>query len=98
MAVAEVAKGQANDLGGGVWKKRLSDNRHRSIILTKSSTFWVYEFLFAKADSDSISAAGLTALRKIAADYADTLTDQLVAQLTKNHGWKEICNAESDEA
>jgi hypothetical protein len=98
VAVAEVAKGQGNDLGGGVWKKRLGDNRHRSIILTKNSQFWVYEFLFAKADSDNVSAEGLPALRKIAADYADTLTDQSVAQLTKNKGWKEICNAESDEA
>lgn len=97
-AVAEVAKGQGNDLGGGVWKKRLSDNRNRSIILTGNSRFWVYEFLFAKADSDNISAAGLTALRKIADDYKDTLTDQLVARLTKDKGWKEICNAESDEA
>ena len=71
VAVAELAKGQGNDLGGGVWKKRLSGNRHRSIVLTKHSKFWVYEFLFAKADSESISTAGLSALRKIAGDYAD---------------------------
>ena len=64
VAVAEVAKGQGNDLGGGVGKKRLSDNRHRSIILTKNSKFWVYEFPFVKADAGSISAAGSFARRK----------------------------------
>ena len=32
-AIREAMKGQADDLGGGVFKKRLSKNRHRSIIL-----------------------------------------------------------------
>src|SRR5882757_5540755 len=98
VAVAEVAKGQGNDLGGGVWKKRLRHNRERSIILTKNSNFRVYEFLFAKADSEAISATGLTALRKIAAGYEKALTDASVARLMKDQGWKEICNAENDEA
>ena len=49
-AVAQVAVGQADDLGGGVFKKRLNDNRHRSIILARSGRFWVYEYLFAKQD------------------------------------------------
>ncbi len=48
MAIDQAIKGQAVDLGGGVFKKRLNENRHRSIILSKSGTFWVYEFLFAK--------------------------------------------------
>ncbi len=47
-AVREVALGQADDLGGGVFKKRLNDNRHRAIILAKSGDFWVYVYLFAK--------------------------------------------------
>lgn len=34
-AMREVMAGQADDLGGGVFKKRLNDNRHRSIILAK---------------------------------------------------------------
>ncbi|TIO91098.1 MAG: type II toxin-antitoxin system RelE/ParE family toxin, partial [Mesorhizobium sp.] len=53
-AIAQVALGQAEDLGGGVFKKRLNDNRHRSIILAKSGRFWVYEYLFAKQDRANI--------------------------------------------
>lgn len=34
-AVRAVMAGQADDLGGGVWKKRLDKNRHRSIVLAK---------------------------------------------------------------
>jgi hypothetical protein len=35
-AIEEVRKGQADDLGGGVFKKRLNKNMHRSIILAKA--------------------------------------------------------------
>jgi hypothetical protein len=34
-AIEEVMKGQAVDLGGGVFKKRLNRNQHRSIILAR---------------------------------------------------------------
>ena len=34
-AIREVIQGQADDLGGGVFKKRLNDNMHRSIVLAK---------------------------------------------------------------
>ena len=34
-AIREVMQGQADDLGGGVFKKRLNKNRHRSIVLAK---------------------------------------------------------------
>ena len=34
-AIQVVIKGQADDLGGGVFKKRLNKNLHRSIILAK---------------------------------------------------------------
>ena len=34
-AIAEVLKGQADDLGGGAFKKRLNRNMHRRIILAK---------------------------------------------------------------
>ena len=38
-AVRQVAAGQADDLGGGVFKKRLNRNEHRAIILTKVGAF-----------------------------------------------------------
>jgi hypothetical protein len=34
-AIADVRKGQADDLGGGVFKKRLDKNRRRGIILMR---------------------------------------------------------------
>ena len=37
-AIGEVIKGQCDDLGGGVYKKRLNKNLHRSILLSKSAT------------------------------------------------------------
>ncbi len=50
-AIRQVMKGQADDLGGGVFKKRLKDNMHRSIILAKAENNWIYEYLFAKKGS-----------------------------------------------
>lgn len=48
-AMQEVAKGQGVDLGGGVWKKRLKENRHRSIILAKGREYWVYRSCLRRA-------------------------------------------------
>lgn len=47
-AIAQARLGQADDLGGGVYKKRLSRNLYRSVILAKGGRFWVYAYLFAK--------------------------------------------------
>lgn len=38
--------GQCDDLGGGVYKKRLSKNLARSIILAKGGQYWIYAYLF----------------------------------------------------
>lgn len=38
-AISQVMQGQADDLGGGVFKKRLNDNMHRSIILAQARRF-----------------------------------------------------------
>ena len=50
-AIQEVLVGQVVDLGGGVYKKRLNKNAHRSLLLAKGGVVWVYQFLFAKKDS-----------------------------------------------
>ena len=50
-AIKQVMQGQADDLGGGVFKKRLNNNKHRSIILAKGGRYWVFSYLFAKKDS-----------------------------------------------
>ncbi|MGA2848617.1 MAG: type II toxin-antitoxin system RelE/ParE family toxin [Terracidiphilus sp.] len=49
-AIRQVMLGQADDLGGGVFKKRLGKNLYRSIIVAQGGQYWVYAYLFAKQD------------------------------------------------
>ena len=43
-AVDQILRGQADSLGGGVYKKRLNANQHRAIILSKLDQWVVFEF------------------------------------------------------
>ncbi|MBK6906421.1 MAG: type II toxin-antitoxin system RelE/ParE family toxin [Rhodocyclaceae bacterium] len=72
-------------------KKRLNDNRHRSIILAKGGRYWVYEYLFAKKDRDNIADDELAAFRTLAKAYAD-LTDKQVERLLQDKDLTEICH------
>ncbi len=74
-----------------MFKKRLNDNRHRSIILAKGGGFWVYEYLFAKQDRDNIDDDELAAFRLLAASY-EKLTDRDISNLIANRKFLEICN------
>jgi hypothetical protein len=69
-AMLEVMKGQGDDLGGGVFKKRLNKNMHRSIIPAKGEKHWVYVYLFAKKDRANIDPDELIEFRKLAQLYA----------------------------
>lgn len=89
-AIAQVLAGQADDLGGGVFKKRLSDNQYRSIILARGQSFWVYQYLFAKQDRANIEDDELKAFRELAKGYA-ALTAEQVAALIAGKDWIEIC-------
>lgn len=89
-AIAQVMAGQADDLGGGVFKKRLHDNDYRSIILAKGRDYWVYEYLFAKKDRANIDEAELKDFRTLAKAYG-SLTAAQVAELVKGKDWIEIC-------
>ena len=53
-AIGEVMKGQADDLGGGVFKKRLNENMHRSIVPARGGQHWIYEYLFAKKTAPTL--------------------------------------------
>ncbi len=64
-AIAEARAGQCDDLGGGVYKKRLNKNRHRSIVLAKGGRLWIYTYLFAKKDRDNIDANELEGFSKV---------------------------------
>lgn len=69
-AVAEVAKGQADELGGGVFKKRLDRNRQRAIILHRAAGWWFFVFMFAKQNRANIDDRELAGFRKLARSYA----------------------------
>ncbi len=71
--IVEVMQGKADDLGGGVFKKKLNKNMHRSIVLAKGGSFWIYELIFAKSDRSNISSRELVVLRDMAQAYAAML-------------------------
>ena len=80
-AIRQVAVGQADDLGGGVFKKRLNDNMHRSIVLAKAGGFWVFAYLFAKKDRANIDDNELLAFRKLAELYRHKTQADLEAEI-----------------
>jgi hypothetical protein len=90
-ALQRVSLGQADDLGGGVFKKRLRKNQYRSIILARAGHFWVYEYLFAKQDRADVEGDELADFRKLVKAYAGLTTHQ-VNQLLRDKDWMEICN------
>jgi hypothetical protein len=91
VAIGQVRSGQADDLGGGVFKKRLDRNRSRSIILAKGRRYWVYAYLFAKKDRANIDEDELKAFRKLADLYARKSDPEIELEL-KAKELVEICN------
>ncbi len=69
VAIRQVMQGQADDLGGGVFKKRLGKNLYRSIIVAKGGRYWVYSYLFAKQDRANIGRDELANFRAFADLY-----------------------------
>ncbi len=88
-AISQVMAGQADDLGGGVFKKRLNKIRHRAIILAKGGQYWVYQYVFAKQDRNNIDDDELAAFRKLAKSYA-ALNELQPAQLILSGDLTEI--------
>lgn len=86
---------RADDLGGGVFKKRLNKNEHRAIILTKARRMWIFEYLFAKKDRANIDDDELAEFRKLAKAY-DRLSEQQLAQMMANRDITEIFVGEED--
>ena len=90
-AIREVVLGQAIDLGGGVFKKRLNRNLHRSIVLAKGGSSWIYVYLFAKKNLSNIEYDELDGFRRLAKSY-ESLTDRQIVQMTTNGELTEICH------
>ena len=84
-------QGQTDDLGGGVFKKRLNDNMHRSIILAKAGKHWIYAYLYAKKDRENITQEELAGFKKLAKDYASAGEDKIAA-LLRDEELQEICH------
>lgn len=95
-AIRQVMAGQADDLGGGVFKKRLNDNMHRSIVLAKGGRYWVYQYLFAKKDRVNIDDDELAAFRLLAKSYAG-LTEAQLKMLVSGGHFAEICHDDKDQ-
>lgn len=90
-AIDQVMQGQADDLGGGVYKKRLNDNMHRSIIVAKAGQHWIYAYLYAKKDRENIAPDELAAFKKLAKDYSSA-GDARIAALLIEKELLEICH------
>jgi hypothetical protein len=87
----ELGEGKGEDLGGNVWKKRLNENRNRSIVATKPGAFWIFVYLFAKNARKNINVDELATFKKLARDYGSAGqagVNALVLALTL----KEICH------
>ncbi|MHB1936754.1 MAG: type II toxin-antitoxin system RelE/ParE family toxin [Acidobacteriaceae bacterium] len=73
-------------LGGGVFKKRLSRNLYRSIIVAKGGRYWIYAYLFAKQDRANIEDDELVAFRQLAVLYAR----KTAAEIAREMQFKEL--------
>ena len=92
-AIMQVVLGRADDLVGGVFKKCLNDNMHRSIVLAKSGEFWVFVYLLAKKDRANIGDDELLEFRRLADLYRHKSKVDLEAEL-KIGVLLEICHGE----
>ena len=92
-AIREVMQGQADDLGGGVFKKRLNKNMHRSIVLAKGGRHWVFAYLFAKKDRANIDDDELADFKKLAQAYG-RMTDTALMSALNQGDLLELCDEE----
>ena len=92
-AIREVMLGQADDLGGGVFKKRLNKNMHRSIVLAKGGRYWIFAYLFAKKDRANIDDDELADFKRLAQAYGRMMDAELRAALNQGD-LLELCDEE----
>jgi len=96
MAMRQVRLGHADDLGGGVFKKRLSKNMYRSIILAKGGRYWVYVYLFAKKDRANIDDDELISFRALANLYAQKANAEIAKEVELRE-LVEICHDKNSQ-
>jgi hypothetical protein len=88
-AVVELSQGLADDLGGGVYKKRLKNNEHRAIILIVCRGNVIFEFGFAKSNRANIDAGELANFKRLSQIY-QRLSQQQLQQLCANGALQEL--------
>lgn len=88
-AITAVKQGKGSDLGGGVYKHRLNQNRDRAIILAKGGEWQFYNFLHAKQYMKNIDLRELAGFRELVKYYA-TLNDEKVKVLINSKELVEI--------
>ena len=92
-SIHEVMQGQADDLGGGVFKKRLNKNMYRSIVLAKGGRHWIFAYLFAKKDRANIDDDELADFKKLAQAYG-RMTDAALMSALNQGDLLELCDEE----
>jgi hypothetical protein len=95
-AIRQVMLGQADDLGGGVYKKRLGKNLYRSIVIARGRRYWVFTYLFAKQDRANIDSDDLAAFRAQAGVYA-LKSDAAIDRDVDSGEIEEICHGGKPE-
>ena len=90
--MAEVMKGQTDDLGGGVFKKSLNRNKHRSIVLARGRRYWfIFTCLPRMTENDELDTFR---------DLADVYAAKTEVEITKELAAKdlvEICHDDKVE-
>lgn len=76
-AGSDLIQGKGINLGGGVWKKRLNKNMHRSIVVEQVADCWFFVYLYAKSDRENIDQAEEAAFKLLATQYAAMHDEQL---------------------
>lgn len=92
-AIEQVRLGQAVDLGGGVYKKRIKTNELRSLVLAKGGKHWCYQYLFAKNEKENIEPFELDNLRTLAKVFGG-LQGSEIQNLIDSGKLTEICKHE----
>ena len=82
-AIREVMQGQADTLGGGVFKKRLNKNMHRSILFAKGGRHWIVAYLFATKDRANIDGDELAVFKKLAHTLGRVADSELASALNQ---------------
>lgn len=95
-AAEQTQNGQAEDLGGGVFKKRLHNNNYRSIILAKGGQYWIFSFIFSKQDKKGLEDDELKDFRELAIAYGK-LGERQLCVLLKEEDLVEICCESKDK-